>query len=106
MKTVIRYIESLKGEVTFEIGESSEDNFQIIDRAAQSPDDIWFHVQGFSSCHVVAKIHGMKLEKKNLRQIITQGCILAKQYSRYSYITQLIVVYTFFVFLFVHYYYY
>jgi hypothetical protein len=94
MKKIPRYIESLKSDVIYEVGECAEENFEILDNAAETTEDMWFHVQGFSSCHVIAKIHNMKLEKKHLRQIITQGCMLAKQYSRYSYMSNLVVIFT------------
>jgi len=94
MKKIPRYIESLKSDVIFEVGENAEENFEILDNAASTTDDLWFHVQGFSSCHVIAKIHGMDLTKKQIHQVVTQGCMLAKQYSRYSYMVNLVVIYT------------
>ena len=78
--------------VEFHIGDDAKDNFVIIDYA--NPEDLWFHVQGFSSCHVIANISKLELDKKQLRQIITQGAVLCKQNSRYAYMNDLAIVYT------------
>ena len=40
-------------EYTIIIGKNKEDNFNIIDDAVDS--DIWFHVDGEPSCHVILK---------------------------------------------------
>lgn len=40
-------------EYLIEIGQNKQDNFDIIDLAI--PTDIWFHVEGMSSCHVILK---------------------------------------------------
>ena len=36
-----------------QIGENKKDNFDIIDMA--NSNDIWFHVEGISSCHFILK---------------------------------------------------
>jgi predicted ribosome quality control (RQC) complex YloA/Tae2 family protein len=92
MKIVSQYITSLNKNVEFHIGDDAKDNFVIIDYA--NPEDLWFHVQGFSSCHVIANISKLELDKKQLRQIITQGAVLCKQNSRYAYMNDLAIVYT------------
>ena len=40
-------------EYIIEIGQNRHDNFDIIDSACSS--DIWFHVEGMPSCHVILK---------------------------------------------------
>lgn len=40
-------------EYVIEIGQNKQDNFDIIDSA--NPSDIWFHVDGMPSCHVILK---------------------------------------------------
>lgn len=92
MKTVNKFIASLNQEVEYHVGENEEDNFHVIDSA--SPDDMWFHIDGYSSGHIIAKIDSMKLDKKNLRQIVTQGCVLCKEVSRYTHIKDIGVMYT------------
>jgi len=92
MKKIPRYINALRSEIIYDVGESAEENFDILDDA--TGEDMWFHVQGFSSCHVIARIDGIELDKKQLRQVITQGCMLCKQYSRYAYMNNLVVIYT------------
>jgi predicted ribosome quality control (RQC) complex YloA/Tae2 family protein len=92
MRILPKFIQSLNKNVDFYIGDDAKANFEIIDLA--SDNDLWFHVQGFSSCHVVANINKLELDKKQLRQIITQGALLCKQNSRYGYMSDLAVIYT------------
>ena len=92
MKTVNKFIASLNKEVEYHVGENEEDNFHVIDNA--SAEDMWFHIDGYSSGHIIAKIDGMKLDKKNIRQIVTQGCVLCKEVSRYTHIKDIGVMYT------------
>jgi predicted ribosome quality control (RQC) complex YloA/Tae2 family protein len=54
MKTELRYIPALKCEIQFVVGSDAQDNFNIIDAA--EPTDMWFHLSGHSSCHVIAKM--------------------------------------------------
>jgi predicted ribosome quality control (RQC) complex YloA/Tae2 family protein len=92
MKIVNKFIASLNKDVEYHVGENEDDNFHIIDIASQ--DDIWFHIDGYSCGHIIAKIDGLKLDKKNLRQIITQGCLLCKEVSRYTHIKDIGILYT------------
>ena len=62
--------------ITFYIGKNAKDNFDILD--ISKSEDIWFHSDEYSSCHVIAKINDMKLSKKEERSIIKNGCILCK----------------------------
>ena len=80
MKFQTKYIPSLKKEVQFSIGQNAEDNFTIIDNS--EPNDIWFHLADYSSSHVVAQIPDIKLDKKQKRQIITQGAVICKENSK------------------------
>ena len=75
MKTEIMLIQGLKREVTFYIGKSQGENFEVIDKG--SPDDLWFHAKGESSCHVVCEMAD-DIDKKDLRYIIKTGALLCK----------------------------
>ena len=79
-------IEALNLTITFYIGKNAEDNFKVIDIAEKkNPNNLWFHVQDKPSNHVVAEIPStLKLDKKQLRYIATQGAVLCKQYSSYK----------------------
>jgi len=86
-------IPSLQCNVLYTIGKNSQSNFDIIDAA--SPNDLWFHIQGESSCHVIASIPlDKKLDKKQLRQIVTQGAVLCKSKSRYKSNKNVSIIYT------------
>ena len=83
MKIKLRDIPALQQEIVYKIGENSKDNFVIIDNSL--PTDLWFHIEGCSSCHVIASIpQDIKLDKKQLRQIIKQGALVCKENSKYN----------------------
>ena len=83
MFTVEKFIDALGYEIMYNIGTDSRDNFDIIDKA--NPNDIWFHVEGRTSGHVIAEIPEDLLLTKKLREyIVKQGAVLCKQYSKYA----------------------
>jgi predicted ribosome quality control (RQC) complex YloA/Tae2 family protein len=92
MKHIQKYFHGVIRPVIYHIGENADENEDIIDAA--KADDIWFHGQGFSSCHVILEMTGLNLDKKQRRQIITQGALLCKQYCKYSYMSDLAIIYT------------
>ena len=59
-----RYIPSVKETIVYKKGRDAQDNFDLIDDSKE--EDIWFHIHGDSSAHVVACIHDLKisLDKK------------------------------------------
>ena len=84
MKTENIFIQGLNKEVTFWIGTSKEDNDEMIDKA--SPEDIWFHANNISSCHVICRMtdqnndseNKSKKQKKHIKYIIKQGALACK----------------------------
>lgn len=75
------FIPSLNQEISYSIGKNAKDNFDIIDNSHDN--DIWFHLDNTSSSHVIAHISNFeKLDKKQLRQVVTQGAILCKTNSK------------------------
>ena len=97
-RIVTRFIPSLKLNVIYKIDKNAENNFEILDQSNKQ--DVWFHVNNSSSCHVIACLKNIKfnryddelpnyydidfdsLDKKQKLQIIKQGAILCKQFSR------------------------
>jgi predicted ribosome quality control (RQC) complex YloA/Tae2 family protein len=75
MKTKTLFVQGLNREITFYIGENQSENFDVIDLG--KPDDIWFHANNISSCHVVAVIPE-DIKKNDLRYIIKIGALLCK----------------------------
>lgn len=71
------YFSDLDEEITFYIGTNARDNFVAIDEG--TPNDLWFHAEEVSSCHVIAIMPNYKIPKKILDKIIMQGCLLCKQ---------------------------
>ena len=81
MKVITRYIDAIKQNAEYYLGENAQDNFDIIDQS--EPDDIWFHMSNISSCHVIVKIPlNKKLDKKQIHKIIVQGAEICKQHSK------------------------
>jgi len=75
MKTIEVFFKGLNREITFHIGQNQNENFDVIDTGKSN--DLWFHSNKMSSCHVVAILPEC-LEKKDLRQIIKMGALLCK----------------------------
>jgi hypothetical protein len=86
-KTEVKFVQGLNQEITFHIGKSASGNFEIIDNADE--DDLWFHVDNESSCHVIASIPE-NMDRKDIRYIVKQGAILCKQNSRFKTKTNII----------------
>jgi predicted ribosome quality control (RQC) complex YloA/Tae2 family protein len=88
------FIPKLNLDITFIIGQNAAENFQIIDDS--QPDDLWFHVAEFPSCHVIAKINDImaNINRKDIKYIVKQGAILCKQYSKYKSVKNLEIIYT------------
>lgn len=84
-------IPKLNIEVEFVVGKNAQDNFDIIDDA--EPHHIWFHIEGHSSCHVIAKLEE-PLDRKNVKYVIKQGAVLCKQHSKQNNQKNIPIVYT------------
>ena len=109
-RIVTRLIPSLKINIVYKIGKNAHNNFELIDQA--HPNDIWFHLKDASSCHVIACFKNIQyttrddelpnfydidfdtLDKKEKQQIITQGALLCKQYSKMKTTKNVEVIYT------------
>lgn len=72
------------------IGENEQDNFDIID--ASSENDIWFHVDGMPSCHVILKTTDSI--KKIPNQVIKRCAYLCKINSKAKTLKQIGILYT------------
>lgn len=77
VKTEVICFPNIKGEVTYYIGKSREDNFKVIDMGKDV--DLWFHISdGESSCHVVCVVPD-GLTKKQTMTLVKKGGDLCKQ---------------------------
>ena len=79
MKTENIYIQALKKELVFYIGRNQSENFEIIDKCTLN--DLWFHANNISSCHVVGIIPE-DISKKDKKYIIKIGASLCKKYTK------------------------
>jgi predicted ribosome quality control (RQC) complex YloA/Tae2 family protein len=109
-RLVTRFIPSLKINVLYKIGKNAKNNFELIDEADSH--DIWFHIKDVSSCHVIACLKNIRyttrddelpnyydidfdtLDKKEKQQIVTQGALLCKQFSKLKSAKNVEVIYT------------
>lgn len=96
MILINKTIDALNITITFYIGKSASDNFDLIDTTMElNPENIWFHVEDKPSCHVVADIPlDLILDKKDLMYIVKQGALLCKQCSKYKSESNLSIVWT------------
>ena len=76
--------------IEFVIGKNARENFEIIDDAEAH--HMWFHIEGQSSGHIIAKIDD-DVDKKTLRYIVKQGAVLCKQVSKYARFKNINIVY-------------
>ena len=83
MKSISRFIDSLGINIEFIIGGNAQENHDIIDAA--DPEDLWFHISGHPSCHVISKIPpGIDIDKKELQKIAKQGAVVCKEMSGFK----------------------
>ena len=69
-------------DIKYQVGESAKDNWDILDKAA--PNEIWFHLDSFSSPYVIMKINESKIKKQsNYKNYIKYGSQLCKDNSKY-----------------------
>jgi predicted ribosome quality control (RQC) complex YloA/Tae2 family protein len=80
-KTEVKLVQGIQEYITFYIGKNAYGNFEIIDNSEE--DDLWFHVNNDSSCHVIASIPST-IDRKDVKYIVKQGAILCRQNSRFK----------------------
>ena len=92
MKTEALYLQGLNREITFYIGQYKNENFDVIDKG--EPDDLWFHANEISSCHVIAIIP-KDITRKDLKYIIKAGAMLCKKHTnKLKSLSEIEVIYT------------
>jgi hypothetical protein len=78
MKSEVLFLQGLNREITFYIGQNKNENFDVIDKG--DPEDMWFHANHESSCHIVAIIPS-DISNKEKKYIIKAGGLLCKKYT-------------------------
>ena len=88
------FISSIKQDIVFRIGKNAKQNFDLIDDSC--PHDLWFHVEGRPSCHVVAMmpVDTKSWNKKQMRSVVVQGAVICKKHSKYKSESDVLIVYT------------
>ena len=71
------------GQMDFLVGQNAQENHDILDGAEEQ--DLWFHLSGHSSCHVIGKIpQDVDLDKSDITKIAKQGAIICKSFSKFK----------------------
>lgn len=78
MKEEVHDFPNINGSVLFRIGTNSVENSMLV--GDSDPDDVWFHLNGTSSAHVVAKIPS-GLSKKQRLTIVKRGAQLCRRHT-------------------------
>ena len=116
MKKIDFHFNSFNMTIEYIIGQNSSENFKIIDDAnndaisdaisdAQSDaisdaisdannNYMWFHIDGYPSCHVICSIPN-NLLKKDLLKVIKRGALCCKEHSKYKSEKSVSVIYTY-----------
>jgi predicted ribosome quality control (RQC) complex YloA/Tae2 family protein len=81
MKVITRYIDCLKQTIDYHVGQNASENEDLLRNSSEK--DYWFHLDGHSSAHVVAKIPDtLTLDKKELQKVLKQGAVICKEVSK------------------------
>jgi len=81
MKTIMREMDF--GQIDFLVGQNAQENHDLIDGAFEQ--DLWFHVSGNPSCHVIGKMpQDVDLDKSDITKIVKQGAIICKSFSKFK----------------------
>ena len=80
METI--FFENIQKSFSFMISENENEPFKMLDLA--KPNDIWFHAQKESSCHVIVSLgeyDAVDLSKKERNTIVKRGAFLCKYHT-------------------------
>jgi predicted ribosome quality control (RQC) complex YloA/Tae2 family protein len=73
------------------IGRNAQGNWDAI--SASDQNDIWFHIDGHPSPHIILKTNGLKLNK--IEKNVIKACALkCKEYSKFANIRKITIIYT------------
>ena len=76
MKEHTVFIQPIALSITYKIGQNQNEQFSIIDSSGEN--DLWFHANHESSCHVACEIPP-EIKKDHLRYLVKMGALLCKQ---------------------------
>ena len=79
MKTIYYTLPTSKRIITYHIGKNAKENTEVLIPSC-AEEDLWFHAENESSCHVVALMQP-HLQKKEKHQLIKYGAYLCKYYT-------------------------
>lgn len=80
MKTINHYFNNINKSIIYKIGKNALENDKIIDEANEN--DIWFHISGSPSSHVIASVSNISLTKRELFTVIKRGGLFCKENTK------------------------
>ena len=82
-------------DISFYIGENAEDNWDLFDKSKFINNEyIWFHLNSFSSPHVIMYSTIQELQNTNYIEFINFGSRLCLDNSKYNYLKDCKIVYS------------
>jgi len=83
MKIKHIHFDDLGLDITYYIGTNQTDNYKVIDSSI-NPNDVWFHVNDCSSCHVLMVLPTAisHINKKTYKKMIKRGALLCKENTK------------------------
>jgi predicted ribosome quality control (RQC) complex YloA/Tae2 family protein len=79
-------------DYTIWIGQNSQDNWDIIDNASDY--DIWFHLEEFSSPHIILRMTEDTKLKTVSKWLLIECAIVCKQRSSQKKVNKVSIIYT------------
>ena len=81
MRTINIHFPEINKEISYLIGKNKRDNFAVIDEGVE--DDLWFHSEDGSSCHVVCILpNELILTEQQKRLLVQKGAEICKKFTR------------------------
>lgn len=108
MKKIVFHFDSFNNDIEYIIGQNASENFKIIDDTINDANNnaisdahndvnkfaMWFHIDGYPSCHVICRIPD-NLSKKDFLKVIKRGALCCKEHSKYKSEKSVSVIYTY-----------
>lgn len=80
MKTITRFLDDSQCEISIKMGQNAAENDQLFKEAKQN--DIWFHLEKGSSCHIYLSIENKHIDKQNFNRLVTECENMVRENSK------------------------
>lgn len=93
MKNYTYYDNKLEQDLEIKVGENAQENWDLISLSSKM--DIWFHLDKYSSAHVVITLPQNKKIENISSSTISYACSLCKENSKRNKSPNICVIYTY-----------